>query len=238
LRLSSIGYERLKFFFICNFLDCIRHFLVIQLTIRTYFIPTTTSIYLVQSFDSFDLDSSHDCIKMPVLTRSMMKRGLQPPPGAAGLLTCPTCCTDGNTSITTTSNPSLLLPSSSSVPDLVDPYNLSSSSSELDDSSLMSSDDDFEFSKFQNSKISSLDTVTVGDKSCHSLSSIQNSKMESDCVDHTNSSVRNEGTSSNQDNIMQMLNHISSKMMDTIQDLQQQLAQNDLKFTEEIRKLS
>jgi hypothetical protein len=62
--------------------------------------------------------------------------------------------------------------------------------------------------------------------------------MEYDCVDHTNSLVRNEGTSSNQDNIMQMLNHISSKMMDTIQDLQQQLAQNDLKFTEEIRKLS
>jgi hypothetical protein len=62
--------------------------------------------------------------------------------------------------------------------------------------------------------------------------------MESDCVDHTNSSVRNEGTSSNQDNIMQMLNLISSKMMDTIQDLQQQLVQNDLKFTEEIRRLS
>jgi hypothetical protein len=62
--------------------------------------------------------------------------------------------------------------------------------------------------------------------------------MEYDCVDHTNSLVRNEGTSSNQDNIMQMLNLISSKMMDTIQDLQQQLAQNDLKFTEEIRKLS
>jgi hypothetical protein len=63
----------------------------------------------------------------------MMKRGLQPPPGSVGLLTRPTCCTDGKTTPSSTHDLPTLLTSSSSVPKLIDPCNLSLSSSESDD---------------------------------------------------------------------------------------------------------
>ncbi len=62
--------------------------------------------------------------------------------------------------------------------------------------------------------------------------------MESDCVENSTPSIKVDGGSSNQVNIMQMLNIISTKIMDTIQDLQHQLLQNDLKCTTELQKLS
>jgi hypothetical protein len=88
------------------------------------------------------------CPDMPVTTQSMMKRGLQTPPGSVGLLTCPTCCTDGaiDTSSSMTLQPLSALVSQ--VPELIDQCELSSSSSELDDSSSMPSNDSFEISKY------------------------------------------------------------------------------------------
>jgi hypothetical protein len=64
------------------------------------------------------------------------------------------------------------------------------------------------------------------------------STMESDCVDYSTPSIKTDGALSNQDSIMQMLNVISTKMMDTIQDLQHQLTQNDLKYTAELHEIS
>jgi hypothetical protein len=62
--------------------------------------------------------------------------------------------------------------------------------------------------------------------------------MESDCVENSTPSIKVDGGSSNQDNIMQMLNIIYTKIMDTIKDLRHQLLQNDLKYTAELQKLS
>jgi hypothetical protein len=62
--------------------------------------------------------------------------------------------------------------------------------------------------------------------------------MESDCIDYSTPSIKTDGASSNQDSIMQMLNVVSTKMMDTIQDLQHQLTQNDLKYTAELHEIS
>jgi hypothetical protein len=96
------------------------------------------------------LDLHHHHLNMPVTTRSMMKRGLQPTPGSVGLLTCPTCCTDGDPIILC--NTPLAQPptSNQSVPELIDQCEASISSSESDTSSLLSSEDESEISKFQN----------------------------------------------------------------------------------------
>jgi len=67
-----------------TFLDCTCYFLVIQLTLSYYLIAKTTSIYSDLLLDRSSVSFSHDCIRMPVLTRSMMKRGLQPAPGSVG----------------------------------------------------------------------------------------------------------------------------------------------------------
>jgi hypothetical protein len=134
----------------CNLLDCSQLFVVIQLIIIFYTITTTTAIYLDQSIGTSYFASSIDCVKNPVTTQSMMKRGLQPPPGSVGLLTCPTCCTDGNHNNSSSLDTLLPMSSSSSVPKLIDQCNLSISSSKSDDSSLLSSDDEFEISKILN----------------------------------------------------------------------------------------
>jgi len=165
----------------------------------------------------------------------MMKRGLQPSSGSVGIPTCPTCNTDGNTNLSSTIDFPPLLSSSSSVPELIDHYNRSISSSEFDDSSTSSSDEEFKISNFQNFKIS---VGTSSNHSSHNLSLSQASKMEFDCVNNSTPSVKVDGGSSNQDHFMQMLNVISNKMMDTIQDLQHQLLQKDLKYTLELQKLS
>jgi len=218
-----------------TFLDCTCYFLVIQLTLSYYLITKTTSIYSDLLLDRSNVSFSHDCIRMPVLTRSMMKRGLQPAPGSVGILTCPTCYTDGKINSFSIIAFPPLLPSLSSVPELIDQCNISLSSSESDDSSILSSDEDFEILTFKNFKIS---VSPPGDHSCHISSLSQASKMESDCVENSTPSIKVDGGSSNQDNIMQMLNIISTKIMDTIKDLRHQLLQNDLKYTAELQKLS
>jgi hypothetical protein len=233
LRLSSIGYEHLLFFLMCSFLACAYYFLVIHLTISFYLITTTTSFGL--SLDTSTVGFSRDYIRMPVLTRSMMKRGLQPPPGSVGILTCPTCYTDGSINSSSPTDFPPKISSLSSVPELIDQCDISLSSSESDDSSVALGDEDSEISNFENFELSETSSPV---HSCHNLSLNHVPKMESDCVDNSPPSIKVDGGSSNQDNIMQMLTIISTKMMDTIQDLQNQLATNDLKYTAELQKLS
>ena len=172
---------------------------------------------------------------MPVLTRSMMKRGLQPPPGSVGILTCPTCYTDGSINSSSPTDFPPKISSLSSVPELIDQCDISLSSSESDDSSVALGDEDSEISNFENFELSETSSPV---HSCHNLSLNHLPKMESDCVDNSPPSIKVDGGSSNQDNIMQMLTIISTKMMDTIQELQNQLATNDLKYTAELQKLS
>jgi len=57
-------------------------------------------------------------------------------------------------------------------------------------------------------------------------------------ITSTNGDVGVDTTQSGQDSIMQMLSLISTTMMGTIQDLQRQLAQNELKFTSELQRIS
>jgi hypothetical protein len=166
----------------------------------------------------------------------MMKCGLQPSSGSVGLLTCPTCCTDGNT-ITLPKSPLILQHNSDlSVTDLIDPCNLLSSSSESDDSSILSFDDEFEMSKFQNFEI--LDESPVHLVS-HNLDDCQNFKMESDYQDVNPPPIsNNDGGSTNQNDIMSMLSLISNRMMSSIQDMQSQLVQTDLKFTQALERIN
>jgi hypothetical protein len=220
----------------CNLLDCPHNFLVKQLTIILLLLYLSNYIYFDQSSYSSDFGSSRDCIRMPVLTRSMMKCGLQPSLSSAGLLTCPTCYTDGTTKKNFTSTESSSITSSSSlVPELLDQCNSSSSSSQSDDSSIMSSDDEFEISNFE---IFEIPDCTPERSIPQNLEITRVSKMESDCKESGQQLFKTDNGSSNQDNIMQMLNLISTKMMDTIQDLQCQMVQNNLKFTAELQKIS
>ncbi len=121
--------------FLYNAFRCACRSCIIQLLI---FLLTTIILY------SSGANYSINYVTMPVTTRSMMKHGLQPPPGSIGLLTCLTCCTDGaiDTSSSTTLQPLSALVSQ--VHELIDQCELSSSSSESDDSSSMSSNDLFE----------------------------------------------------------------------------------------------
>jgi hypothetical protein len=82
LRLTSIGYERLLFFLMCNTLPCVRQFFVIHLAIIFLLFTTTTSNYLDDSIGIYYSGFSVKYLNMPVTTQSMMKRGLQPPPGS------------------------------------------------------------------------------------------------------------------------------------------------------------
>jgi hypothetical protein len=60
--------------------------------------------------------------------------------------------------------------------------------------------------------------------------------MDPDCDDNKIASVKMDNGQTNQDDIMNMLSLISPKMMDTIQDLQNQLTQNELKLTLELNE--
>jgi len=96
----------------------------------------------------------------------------------------------------------------------------------------MSSDDEFEISNFE---IFEIPDCTPERSIPHNLEITRVSKMESDCKESGQQLFKTDNGSSNQDNIMQMLNLIS---MDTIQDLQCQMVQNNLKFTAELQKIS
>jgi hypothetical protein len=219
---------------LCNALDFTCHFIIIQLALILYeFI--TSSLYIDHSISIYCFGLLFVCPDMPVTTRSMIKCGLQPPPGSVGLLTCPTCCTDGIT--TTSSSTGLPLPvdSSSFVPELIDQCELSSSSSESDDSSSLLSDGSYEISKFENFELVANATTET---TRHNLNYCQFSRMESDFEDPQIVSVKVDNGQASQDDIMKMLSLISNQMMGTIQDLQNRLTQNELKFTSEIQRLS
>jgi len=124
--------------------------------------------------------------------------------------------------------------SSSSVSELIDQCDVSISSSKSDDSSILSSASDFEISTFENCELPSNDSVVL---SYHNLNSCQFSKMESEETQNT-IDVPAENTQAGQDSILQMLGHISNQMMSTIQDLQTQLVQNELKFSSEIQRIT
>jgi hypothetical protein len=220
----------------CNLLDCSQLFVVMQLTIVFYIITATTSLNIEQSINNIFCFSSIVCFPMPVTTRSMMKRGLQPPPGSVGLLTCPTCCTEGNHN--NSSSTDILLPtnSSSSVPELTDQCNVSLSSSKFDDPSILSSDDKFGISNFESFELPVLVPV---EHACHNLELCHSSRMESDCQDTKPLVATNgDGNSSNQNTIMTMLSLISNRMMSSIHDMQHQLVQTDLKFSMALTRIS
>jgi len=223
----------------CNLFDCRRLFIVIQLTLLCYLLTTIKSELREYFFDTTSSELFFERFGMPVTTRSMMKRGLQPPPGSAGLLTCPTCCTDGNTIDSSSSTKLLPLESSSSVPELVNQCNASISSSEPDDSSLLSNDDEFEISNFENFELLSNASVLFSN---NNLNSCHCSKMES-TVQPNASQVKNDSVpvttpSTGQEDIMQMLGLISTKMMTTIQELQTQMQENELKFSSELQRIN
>jgi len=217
----------------CNSLVCANHRLVIQLTIIIFY-HFTSFLYLDYSGGTSIFGVSFVYPDMPVTTRSMMKRGLQPPLGSAGLLTCPTCCTDGKT----INNTDILFHSDSSslIPELIDQCALSSSSSEADDSSSLLSAASFQISNFENFELLS---NASNDFSNHNFDiSHSISRMESGCNDTKMTSINTDTGQATQDDIMNMLSIISNQMMGTIQDLRNQLTQTESKFTSEIQRLS
>jgi hypothetical protein len=172
----------------------------------------------------------------------MMKRGLPPPPGSVGSLACPTCCTEGMNNSLTSDLP-ILLESLSTVPDLIDQCEVSSSSLESSSSSSINSTnpfiilniDDFKISKFQSFEFSSR---VPGDNFVYSLASSQLLEMEADCEDIKISSIGDDGGKSHQDSILQILTLISNQMMSNYQDLQNQLIQTESKFTTELQHIT
>lgn len=130
------------------------------------------------------------------------------------------------------------------LPDLVDQSASSESSIDSDDSSTSSSssDGDFQISEFSNLnfEISSYDPLP---RCVHFSNSSPKLKMESDCVDqlHRNDrspSTNHDSSTNNQDSIMQMLSLISNQMMTNYQDLQEKLVQTELKFSQELQRLT
>ena len=109
------------------------------------------------------------------------------------------------------------------VPELVDQCS-SSSSSSADSTTSLSSEDDFEISNFQNFECTPRFPIN---STLHNFEITQFSRMESDCKDQS-PEIKHDPTMSNQDAILQMLDAISSRMMQNYQTLQDQLTQTTL----------
>jgi hypothetical protein len=88
--------------FLYNAFRCACHGCIIKLLI---FLLTTIILY------SSGANYSINYVTMPVTTRSMMKRGLQPSSASVGILTSQTCCTDGTLKISSTLSPIIVLDS-------------------------------------------------------------------------------------------------------------------------------
>jgi len=221
-------------FFLYNAFPCICCGCIIQL-----FISLLATII---SFSS-GVNYTFDYLTMLITTRSMMKRGLQPPPGGSvGLLTCPTCCTEGTSTNTSYLASPIILPTSvNSLPELIDQCSSSSSSLEGSSSSVTSANslitalDNFEIFEFQNFEISTSATMS---NFSHNLEPLQVIEMESDNVVSANVAVKNDGGSSHQEDILQLLHLILNQMMNNYQDLQTKIAQSELKFSTELQKIS
>jgi len=173
----------------------------------------------------------------------MMKRGLQlPPGGSVGLLTCPTCCTEGTSTNTSSLASPMILPTSiNSLPEIIDQRGTSSSSSEASSSSVSSAGslltalDNFENFECQNFEIS---TNITPSQFSHNLKPLQVVEMESDNVVNTTAPVKTDGGSSFQEDMLQLLHLISNQMMHNYHDLQDKIAQSELKFSTELQKIN
>jgi len=88
----------------------------------------------------------------------------------------------------------------------------------------LSSEDDFEISNFQNFECTPRFPIN---STLHNFEITQFSRMESDCKDQS-PEIKHDPTMSNQDAILQMLDAISSRMMQNYQTLQDQLTQTTL----------
>jgi len=178
---------------------------------------------------------------MPVITRSMTAHGSKQSDlvlSSSARLTCDNVPDFPTTNITDAEESILLLP------DLVDQSASSESSIDSDDSSTSSSssDGDFQISEFSNLnfEISSYDPLP---RCVHFSNSSPKLKMESDCVDQLHQNDRSPSTNhdsptNNQDSIMQMLSLISNQMMTSYQDLQEKLVQTELKFSQELQRVT
>jgi hypothetical protein len=174
---------------------------------------------------------------MPVSTRSMTRRELQPGSVPSDVrLTC----NDMAILVSKNSSSSMSMHLDFKPPDLIDQCHLSTSSSEceLSSSSMcgnptsLSSNDNFENFEFEILKPS---TVTPRLSSAHNLELSQFSIMESDCKDTNNPSTKDESYQLQQENIIHMLGAISSKMMSNLQSLQDQMIKMDEKLTKELQ---
>jgi hypothetical protein len=199
----------------CDTINGIRYlFVIIQLI--TFF----STFSVVQS-----LVFTETTLSMPVKTQSMTKGGLQntidPVPPPSTCLTCPNAITSTPKSTVLTDSTDLLL----ELPELSKRSTLSLSSSEFDSSTNSSLDEDeFENFKFQNFKLSSGTLLST-----HNFQPrAQFVTMESDCQD-----TKLLGD----DEILNMLTAISSRMVAGHQDLQNQLIHNDLKLETELQRV-
>jgi hypothetical protein len=230
--------------FLYNAFRCACRSCIIQLLI---FLLTTIILY--SSGENYSINY----VTMPVTTRSMMKRGLQPSSASVGILTSQTCCTDGTLEISSMESPIIIPDSLLSLPDLVDQCNASSSSSEASSSSnnsvLLEASDhssnmalhnfetlaDFENFDFENLE-SSINTPTQTVD--HNLENSQFVAMPSGSTDDMNPSVKADDDPSSQENILQHLHLISNQMLSNYQDLQNQIAQSEMKFSVELAKVT
>ncbi len=105
----------------------------------------------------------------------------------------------------------------------------SSSSYNSDDSSTTALEnfDLFEISNFE------LVSGAAATETSHNFEPPQKLLMESTCNDN-NTPVKNDDETSPQDQLFQMLTLISNQMMQNYQDLQTQIAQLEVKFSEKI----
>jgi len=187
-------------------------------------------IQLITFFSTFSVVQSlvftETTLSMPVKTQSMTKGGLQntidPVPPPSTCLTCPNAITSTPKSTVLTDSTDLLL----ELPELSKRSTLSLSSSEFDSSTNSSLDkDEFENFEFQNFKLSSGTLLSTHNFQLRA----QFVTMESDCQDTKLLGDQKESSSTN-DEILNMLTAISSRMVAGHQDLQNQLIRNNLKL--------
>jgi hypothetical protein len=214
-------------------------FSVFHLTILLYFItiPATSVSSCCVVISSI---SNYSFVTMPVRTRSMTRRELQP--GSVPSDVRPTCPDTASLALNVSSSP-IAIHLDVEPPDLIDQCHLSVSSSEHESSSSLSCGDSVSLSsnnQFENFEfeISKLSTVPSCHFPRHNLELSQFSTMEADCKDINNSSANDEAFQRQQETIMNMLGAISSQMMTNLQNLQDQMLKTDEKLMKELQLMS
>jgi hypothetical protein len=252
MRLSSIGYEPFMFFLMCTAFDCGIHNYVIQLTTLFILLIAVNSILLDHSIGLHWQIHSIVLLQMPVLTRPMAKRILQISSESVSSVSQSASAAD-HTDISLSSSLNDFMATISPLPELIDQDCSSDSSSERDDFSSFSLEENFEISNFETSVNFETSDILCHPQHClYNLETLQNLNMATDCndncssrvtpsatLDHSLSSapIRPEHSPPNQDSIMEMLHLISNQMVVTNQDLREQLAATELKFTQELNRI-